>query len=396
MIQKDKIKEWINIFLEHIDNVSSEYHVKEEEGYKFKAVDIFQNNFNIDAPDLSSMIDRSIETNNLVAGSFYFPKKMLEIFAEEYEEETKKALKELFNEDKSVVDRINNTQDIFDEIMSSRNERLNDDSNHFIGLRFLSLLLGYRFPEKYNPLKPREWKLFCKFVDDDFKIPMNTSPGDQYEIYNDYIEELKSEIKNRQRIVDLKDQLTRGLSFNDEKFVWMTQNIIYVTASELAKSKSEEEYEGIEEGDDDVISSVNNVGNMEFPLEKYLEDFIVRNWDSIDFGEELKLYIDEEGVPAQQYPTFEGYIDILAKDKDDNFVVIELKKSRSDQKVVGQILSYVGWVKRNLSENGKVRGVIIVADSNNALMDAVSTVSDFISIKHYKVDFSFNDPKSDD
>jgi restriction system protein len=75
------------------------------------------------------------------------------------------------------------------------------------------------------------------------------------------------------------------------------------------------------------------------------------------------------------------------------FLVIELKKGRGNQQVVGQILSYVGWVKKNIAEPGqKVRGIIVAADGNPALIDAVSTVSDFISIKFYRVKFNFESP----
>jgi len=40
---------------------------------------------------------------------------------------------------------------------------------------------------------------------------------------------------------------------------------------------------------------------MEFALEKYLEDFIWTNWDKIDFGEELEKYIDEDNREGKQY-----------------------------------------------------------------------------------------------
>ena len=53
---------------------------------------------------------------------------------------------------------------------------------------------------------------------------------------------------------------------------------------------------------------------MEFALEKYLEDFIVDNWDKIDFGEKLTLFEDDDGNDGQQYLAGDaGYIDILAR-----------------------------------------------------------------------------------
>ncbi len=396
MVSQQKVKEWVDLYLSHINEITPEVHVRDEEGYKFRAVDTFQQNFNLEAPDLAAMLERSIEDNNLVAGSWYFPRKMLLIFAEEHESETRNTLRELFDEDKLVAERIDVAESTFNRLMEARNRELGETAHSFIGIRFLSLLLGYRFPKGHNALKPREWKMFCGFLDEDFRIPNHTSSGTQYETFKPYIEKIREYIKGISQVQNLRDQLTRGLSFRDEEFYWMAQNVIYVTARVLAGRRGAEESQQIStsvlERPVEVIGE-DGPGGMEFPLEEYLENFIVRNWRNIDFGESLTLYVDDEGTPAQQYPTSEGFIDLLAKDDKDNFVVIELKKGRSNQQVVGQILAYVGWVRNNLAEkNQKVRGIIIAADGNRSLHDAVSMVSDFISVKYYRVKFNFEDP----
>jgi hypothetical protein len=51
-----------------------------------------------------------------------------------------------------------------------------------------------------------------------------------------------------------------------------------------------------------------------FPLEKYLEDFLVSNWDKTVLGKMLALHVEDEESPTQ-YPTDLGPIDILARDK---------------------------------------------------------------------------------
>lgn len=397
MISEQKIKEWVDLYLKHIEEITPEVHVREEEGYKFKSVDTFQKHFNIDAPDLFENLNEAIEENNLVAGNMYWPKKMLFIFAKENKEETRKALKILFDIDKDLVTRINEAEQIFDDLMERRNQELGEEAHSFISLRFLSLLLGFRFPNKYDAIKPREWNMFCRFIDEDFRIPRRTSSGERYKMIRSCTEALRKKIKDNSEIQKLKEQLTRGLEFTDDESRWITQDIIYVTARLLAGQRGEERPQQAQELVFDEVVSSNESGEsvvMEFPLEEYLENFIVKNWSNISFGEDLTLYVDDEGSPAQQYPTSEGFIDLLAKDRDGNFVVIELKKGRSNQQVVGQILGYVGWVKNNLiEEGGTVRGIIIAADGNRALMDAVSTVSEFISVKYYRVKFNFEDPQ---
>ncbi|OGM89732.1 hypothetical protein A2108_01310 [Candidatus Wolfebacteria bacterium GWA1_42_9] len=399
MISQQRIKEWIDLYLKYIEDITPEAHVRDEEGYKFKSVDTFQQCFNADASNLAENLDEAIERNNLVAGSMYFPKRVLTILASEYEEEIRDILKNLFNTEKDVSQRVNETENDFNCLVDKRNKEQDEKWEHsFIGLRFLSLLLGFRYPNKYNAIKPREWNMFCKFIDEDFRIPQGTSSGERYKILEPYIDALRAEIRQISEIQKLKEQLTRGLNFVDEEFRWMAQDVIYVTACILASQrgaeKSEQKSTLVSEKPIGVSEDIETEGAMEFPLEEYLENFIVRNWNNIDFGEPLTLYIDDEGSPAQQYPTSEGFIDLLAKDTDDNFVVIELKKGRSNQQVVGQILSYVGWVKNNLAEKDqKVRGIIVTADGNQALLDAVSTVSDFISVKYYCMKFNFTNPE---
>ena len=62
MIPEQKLKGWTDIFLAYVREKGPEYHVTQEEGYKFKAVDTFQKDFNIDAPDLVAMLERSLST----------------------------------------------------------------------------------------------------------------------------------------------------------------------------------------------------------------------------------------------------------------------------------------------------------------------------------------------
>jgi predicted RNA-binding protein with PUA-like domain len=127
----------------------------------------------------------------------------------------------------------------------------------------------------------------------------------------------------------------------------------------------------------------------EFILEKYLEEFIVSNWDRIDFGEKLILFEDENGNIGQQYLTEDaGYIDILAKDESGNFVVIELKKGRKNDEVIGQVLRYMGWVRKNLVTNNEdVRGLVIVGEKDNKLEYALQEVNGKVHAKIYKIVF---------
>src|SRR6266849_6561720 len=105
----------------------------------------------------------------------------------------------------------------------------------------------------------------------------------------------------------------------------------------------------------------------EFALEAHLEDFIDKNWESIDFGARLDRYQSDE-QSGRQFPAGPWSIDFLCTEKGTGaFVVVELKKGKSSDAAVGQVLRYMSWVRKNLAREGqKVRGVIISREVDEA------------------------------
>lgn len=125
-----------------------------------------------------------------------------------------------------------------------------------------------------------------------------------------------------------------------------------------------------------------------FAMEKHLEDFIVKNWVHTSFGKDFQVYEDNDGRIGQQYPTNTGPIDILAVSKDKKvLLVIELKRGRPSDVVVGQILRYMGYIKSDLAEEGQeVKGVIIALEEDPRLRQALKMV-EFIDFYLYQVHF---------
>ncbi len=398
MIDQEKIQEWVRIYLKHIQEVSLEHHVEKEEGYKFLSINTFLQHFNLADPDLVGMLGRAIFPNNLVVGAMYWPRKMLLIYAEEYPNETREALQYLYDESLNLYDRITRTAESFKMINDKRNTKLGTAANSYIGLRFISLLLGFRYPDKCNALKPVEWKSFARFIDPGFTIPNHTTAGEQYKLYEPYIEALRLHIKDREDMRIIKEALTRGLSFDDSESRWMTQDVIYVTSRVLGEEKSNQRQVVVPTPqNDEVVSDVTTDeedGTGFMPLEKYLEEYIMKNWDIVDFGEKLTIYRDEDGTPGQQYVTDVGIIDILARDAQENFVVIELKRAESNYHTVGQVLNYMTWVEENLVVgNEKVRGMIVVGKADNTLKSALRQVADKVILKEYKIKLILNNSK---
>jgi RecB family endonuclease NucS len=55
-----------------------------------------------------------------------------------------------------------------------------------------------------------------------------------------------------------------------------------------------------------------------------------------------------------------------------DFVVVELKRGRASDRVVGQISRYIGWVKENVAKRHEVFGLILAADGDEAMRYAVA------------------------
>ena len=75
----------------------------------------------------------------------------------------------------------------------------------------------------------------------------------------------------------------------------------------------------------------------------------------------------------------------------DSFVVIELKKGRPSDQVVGQILRYMGWVKKNLCASGQaVKGLVICREPDPKLLYALEMTKG-IDVRYYNVAFTLKE-----
>lgn len=125
-----------------------------------------------------------------------------------------------------------------------------------------------------------------------------------------------------------------------------------------------------------------------FAMEKHLEDFLVKNWTQTELAQTFKIYEEEGELVGQQYGTDAGPIDILAVSKDgQRLLVVELKRGRASDVVVGQILRYMGYVKEQVAEpHQSVEGAIIALDDDQKLRWALLAVPN-ISFYRYQMSF---------
>ncbi|WP_456297591.1 endonuclease NucS domain-containing protein [Chlorobium ferrooxidans] len=123
-------------------------------------------------------------------------------------------------------------------------------------------------------------------------------------------------------------------------------------------------------------------------MEKHLEAFLVANWNQTDLSQEFLIFEEDGEAVGQQYATDAGPIDILAISKDrKKLLVVELKRGRATDVVVGQVLRYMGFVKEQIAESDQtVEGVIIALEGDKKMCWALMSVP---SISFYRYQISF-------
>lgn len=127
---------------------------------------------------------------------------------------------------------------------------------------------------------------------------------------------------------------------------------------------------------------------LAFAMEKHLEDFLVRNWSQTELSRDFAIYAEDGEPVGQQYATDAGPIDILAVSHDrKRLLVVELKRGRASDVVVGQTLRYMGYVKEQIAEQEQtVEGAIIALDDDRKLRWALAAVP-AVSFYRYQIDF---------
>lgn len=204
------------------------------------------------------------------------------------------------------------------------------------------------------------------------------------EISSDYIYEPESALPHRRKVnwhtnAISREAMSEGLK-NSAGSIGTVSNL----------TKHSEELERLLSGQKVVIHSSDDTieDPSVFALEKHLEEFLVTNWNSCELSNNYDLLEEDGEVIGQQYPTDTGFIDILALSKDrKEILVIELKKGRASDAVVGQIQRYMGFILDEVAEDKQtVRGCIIALEDDLRIKRALR-INPSIDFYRYEVSF---------
>jgi restriction system protein len=133
---------------------------------------------------------------------------------------------------------------------------------------------------------------------------------------------------------------------------------------------------------------------MAFAMESHLEHFIVENWEQTDFGQEFIIFEEDGEQTGKQYDTPAGRMDIVAVSKDrKKLLIIELKRGRTSDIVVGQLLRYMGFAKEQMAEPGQeIHGVVIALEDDQKLRWAMSAMPN-VAFYRYQISFKLQKVK---
>lgn len=120
-------------------------------------------------------------------------------------------------------------------------------------------------------------------------------------------------------------------------------------------------------------------------LERDLQKFLSRNLEVIEKG--LKA---DPAYQLEEYSIDVGRIDLLCKDSNDSWVVVELKADWAGDDAVGQILGYMSWIREHLPNGSSVRGIIVCKNTTGRVKAAIKWVPG-LSIKRFSLNFSIDE-----
>lgn len=303
--------------------------IEKSELYKWKAVQTFQDNWDIEADDFCDMLERSLhDTSNLMSAGNYYPRRMILWMAEKDADTVRSMFRELYDlsiDFKVRIENFRETAKLLVEIYKEKNVH-----HHYQDDRAIMVYLNLRYPDKYYLYK---YTMFKDFVE---RTNYDETPKSG-EIENLFkFESLCNYIHNyiMQDTELLAMYEPRRAAYYDLEYHLLVQDIIYTTYYEA---------------EPELLESVKLVVPTEFsqqvdnkPIELKGEfiDYVEREKKLKqigDLGEQFVFSQEREKVKSYKLPSSKKVVwisrdkgdglgfDILSYDKQGNEMYIEVK-----------------------------------------------------------------------
>lgn len=233
------VKEYQNYFTNHKGENGESYW--EEEEFKWRGIKTFQDNWDIEAQDLSDMIKRSLSgVSHMMVSQARFPEGMIEDFAEREPDTVRVMFKELFDESKDIIERFHS----FKQKSADLLERVgNGAKNHFQDERTIALYLWLAYPEKYYVYQYTQARNLSIALGSDHRIikgRLDSNIREWLALYNEVTELMKQK-------PEVRSWETQGMTaehYSDPEYRMLATDLAYCYTERILKEqKAEQEWE---------------------------------------------------------------------------------------------------------------------------------------------------------
>ena len=233
------VKEYQNYFTNHKGENGESYW--EEEEFKWRGIKTFQDNWDIEAEDLSDMIKRSLNgVSHMMVSQARFPEGMIEGFAEQEPDTVRAMFKDLFDESKDIVERFHS----FKQKSADLLERVgNGAKNHFQDERTIALYLWLRYPDKYYVYQYTQVRNLSIALGSDLRIikgRLDSNIREWLALYNEVTELMKQKPEVR----NWETQGMTAVHYPDPEYRMLATDLAYCYTERILKEqKAEQEWE---------------------------------------------------------------------------------------------------------------------------------------------------------
>lgn len=304
--------------------------------YKWQAVKHFQENWDPEASDFSSMLKNSLGmTSNLMVAANYFPRLMIEQFAQSEPEQVRKNFSKLFDEEGTLdyVTRIGDFRKSADRIRDRYFQGQNTYQDHRAVLVYLAL----RYPNEYFLYKFQMFKQFGAIVGYDYQpVRGRDSNIPQYMNLCSFV---RDEIIRDNELLKMHTDRIGADEYFDSSYNILTQDVIYAATVHL--DPNSQTSRSIDSGLIHQPTHFSIAAPQEITLEGTHINFVgkaQRDKQIGDRGELLVLEYERQICPPKYRKKVEhvsitqgdglGY-DILSFDENGNEKYIEVKTTTS-------------------------------------------------------------------
>ncbi len=172
----------------------------------------------------------------------------------------------------------------------------------------------------------------------------------------------------------IEDALNKGVSRDMLLGMGFNKNTIRTVASLMKYGKTKRSKRDVQPLDPHLLEDVlreriktehedeHGAGRKEFVLESHLRDVL---------SSDLSVVEEELDLVGVEYALLGGKrIDILAREYSGRYVIIELKKSHSEDRAIGQLLYYMGKIDEVFVTAERSRGIIVAGYITDELLVA--------------------------